>query len=482
MKSFPNLQKSLLLATVLTAAAACSSGPVVQDYPVTADAQEEVMNLENNIKTAQANQVDVLSPNNFKEAHEALDDAKKMHTKGKDADKVLHEVAVGNAYLTNANAVADVARENIEDVIAARQAAITAGASSYFSKEMKKADEDFKDVTEDIEKNKLSSVNKERKGLQNKYLALELKAIKEKHLGESRHTISLAKKEKAEKFAPRTLAVAEKSLIDTEAFITANRHNTMAIEARAAETKDAAMHALNINRTAKGTNKISSEETALAMEKERMRLAAKDSQLSNVKGELSNVKGELTNIKGELSNTQNALEGTVDTNAALLSAQQKLENEKALNEKYEIARKEFNSNEAEVYKQGDALLIRLKGMEFPSSKAVITEKNKPLLSKVQKVMEEFGSSNIVIQGHTDSVGGKKINDRLSQNRAEAVKNYLQENNGGISEDSSKIEAVGYGYQRPLATNKTADGRAQNRRVDIIIKPEGSTMTNDSTKL
>lgn len=468
MKSLPNLQKSLLLATVLTAAAACSSGPVVQDYPATANPQEEVTNLENNIKTAQANQVDVLSPKNFKEAHEALEDAKKMHSKGKDADKVLHEVAVGNAYLTNANAVADVARGNIEDVIDARQAAISAGAASYFSKEMKKADEDFKDVTEDIEKNKLSSANKERKELQEKYLGLELKAIKEKHLGESRNTISLAKKEKAEKFAPRTLAVAEKSYIDTEAFITANRHNTMAIEARAAETKEAAMHALNINRTAKGSNKISSEETALAMEKERMRVAAKDSQLKTV--------------KGELDATQSALEGTVDANVALLSAQQKLEKEKELNEKYEAARKEFAGNEAEVYKQGDALLIRLKGMEFPSAKSTITEKNKPLLGKVQKVMEEFGASTVLIEGHTDSVGGKKVNDRLSQNRAEAVKNYLQENSGGISDDSSKIEAVGYGYQKPLASNKTADGRAQNRRVDIIIKPEAATKAEDPTKL
>lgn len=467
MKSFPKLHKTLILATVLTAAAACSSDPVVQDYPVTANAQEEVTNLENNIKTAQENQVDVLSPKNFKEAHEALEDAKKMHSRGKDANKVLHEVAIGNAYINNANAVAEVARGNIEDVIAARQAAISAGAPSYFGKEMERADEDFKDVTKDIEKNKLSSVTKERKKLQEKYLALELKAIKEKHLGESKKTISLAKKEKAEKFAPRTLAIAEKSLVDTEAFITANRHNTTAIEAHAAETKEAAMHALNINRTARGTDKVSSEETALAIEKERMRVAAKENQLSNV--------------KGELNATKSALEGTVDANVALLSAQQKLEKEKELNEKYEAARKEFASSEAEVYKQGDALLIRLKGMEFPSAKANITEKNKPLLGKVQKVMEEFGSSSVVVEGHTDSVGGKKINDRLSQNRAEAVKNYLQSNSGAMAEDS-KIEAVGYGYQKPLATNKTANGRAQNRRVDIIIKPESESSSSDSTKL
>ena len=475
MKTFPNLQKSLIMATVLTAITACSSGPVVQDYPVTANAQEELTKLGSDISTGIANQVNVLSPNNFNDAIDAYDDAKEMHSKGKDADKVLHEIAVGNAYITNANAVAEVARENMEGVVSARQAALAADAPTYFSKEMKKLDADTKDVTEDIEKNKLSSATKERKELQEKYLALELKAIQQKHLGESKNTISLAKKENAAKFAPRTLAAAEKSVVDTEAFIIANRHNTAEIEARAAETKEAAMHALNINRTAKGNNKISSEESALAIEKERLAVEAKEKQLTNVQG-------QLVNVEGKLDATKTALEGSVVTNVALLTEQQKLENEKALNERYEVARKEFNSNEAEVYKQGDKLLIRLKGMAFPTAKATITEENKALLGKVQKVMEDFGSSSVIVEGHTDSIGGKKSNETLSQNRADAVKTYLQENNGGVSDDSSTIKAVGYGYQKPLATNKTADGRAQNRRVDIIIKPEHTATTDNSTNL
>jgi OOP family OmpA-OmpF porin len=437
---------------------ACSSGPVVQDLPATASPSEEITNLENDMKTAEGNQVSVLSPKNFKEAKDALEDAKESNAKGKEAQKTLRYVAIGKAYLNNANSVAEVARGNIEDVIAARQAAVTAGAPSYFGKEFGRADDQLKDVTEDIEKNKLSSAAKDRAKLQERFLELELMAIQEKHLGESRNTISLAKKEKAEKFAPRTLAIAEKSYTDTEAYIKANRHNTVAIESRAAETKQAADHALNINRTAKGSDKVSSEETALTIEQERMRVAAKENQLNNV--------------QSELQNTQNALEGSVVANSALMSEQQKLEAEKELNAKYEAARKEFASNEAEVYKQGNALLIRLKGMEFPSAKATIQPKNKELLSKVQKVMEDFGASNVMIEGHTDSVGGKKINDRLSQNRADAVKNYLQSNNGGVTpESASKIEAVGYGYQKPLATNKTADGRAQNRRVDVIIRPE-----------
>ncbi|MBC7714559.1 MAG: OmpA family protein [Rhizobacter sp.] len=472
MKSLPKLNNILLTATFLAALSACSSKPVVQDYPAGTNAGEEVTNLENDMKTAQSNQVDVLSPHNFHEANDALVDAKKSHAKGKDPDKTLREVAIGRAYLNNANTVAETARTNIEDVIAARQAAVTAGAPSYFGKEMSKADEDFKDVTEDIEKNKMGSVAKERKELQERYLALELKAIKEKNIGEARKTIALAEKEKAEKFAPTTLAAAKKSYMDTEAYITANPHNTVAIESRAAETNEAAKHALNVNRTAKGTDKVSSEEKVLALEKEQQRVAASQNQLTNVKGELANTQGQLENTQGQLENTQSALDGSVDANAALLSSQSKLEADKRLNEKYETARKEFDPSEAEVYKQGDSLLIRLKGMAFPSAKSTITPKGKSLLEKVSKVTEDFGAqSTVQIQGHTDSVGGKKINDKLSQNRADAVKKYLQSNEGGIAVDSTKIEAMGYGYQKPLATNKTADGRAQNRRVDIIIRPD-----------
>lgn len=138
-----------------------------------------------------------------------------------------------------------------------------------------------------------------------------------------------------------------------------------------------------------------------------------------------------------------------------------------------MARKAFTTEEAEVYKQGDNILIRLKGMEFPSAKATIQSKNYPLLSKVQKVIGEFGTdSAVTIEGHTDSIGGKQINHQLSTQRAMAVKEYLESNIGGLEK---KIEAVGFGDEKPIAGNKTATGRAQNRRVDIVIKPEATQL-------
>lgn len=452
-------KNNLLLIALLTGAMACSSKPVVTDFSPSASPSEEIANLENGLKKASQEQVDVLSPKNFREAKEALNDAKENFRQGKDSLVTLREVALGNAYLSSANTAANLARENAEGVVAAREAALRANAPTYFGKEFKEADRDFTNLTKDIEKNKLTKVAKVRPELQEKYLELELKAIKENNLRESRNIIALAKKEDAKKFAPRTLAIAEKSFSDTEAFITANRHNEMGIRMHAKETREAATHALNINRIAKSSDRVSSEEMALAMEKEKQRVAMKQSQLETV--------------EDELQTTQSALQKEKEVQATLAKSEQELEALKRRDEQYELARKAFTNDEAEVYKQGDNILIRLKGMEFPSAKATIQSKNYPLLSKVQKVIGEFGTdAAVTIEGHTDSVGGKKINHRLSTQRAMAVKEYLESNIGGLEK---KIEAVGFGDEKPLAGNKTATGRAQNRRVDIVIKPEATQL-------
>lgn len=446
MMFFSKLPKSIILGSLLLALSACSSKPVVQEFPVTANVSEEIMNLERDLGHARSQQINALSPNNFDNAAEALSDAKEMYSKGKKPEKILHEVALGRAYLNNANTVSEVARNNIEQVVAAREAAITANAPTYFSSDWKKIDEDFKDLTEEIEKNKLSNVPKERTVLQKRYMDIELRAIKEKNLRPSRNALAQAKKEKALKFAPRSYAIAEKSIADTDAYITANRYNNFEIEARSAETKKLVDQAIKINHIAQSSKEMSSEELAMKYDEKQRRLDTTSSRLGMV--------------EDRLSNTQSALDREKSTNSSL-------EHEKALNDKYEKARKQFSSSEAEVYKQGNALLIRLKGLNFPTAKAVIPENKKELLNKVDKIIADFGPSTVFVEGHTDSTGAKATNMKISEDRAFAVKSYLQEN----SSDITSIRSEGFGYQKPITSNKTADGRAKNRRVDIIIKPD-----------
>jgi outer membrane protein OmpA-like peptidoglycan-associated protein len=80
------------------------------------------------------------------------------------------------------------------------------------------------------------------------------------------------------------------------------------------------------------------------------------------------------------------------------------------------------------------------------------------------IFKEYPKASFTIEGHTDSVGSERSNQILSERRANAVRDYLIAN--GISDD--RLTAVGYGETRPIDSNKTRSGRANNRRVEVKL--------------
>jgi outer membrane protein OmpA-like peptidoglycan-associated protein len=104
----------------------------------------------------------------------------------------------------------------------------------------------------------------------------------------------------------------------------------------------------------------------------------------------------------------------------------------------------------------------LKGVNFESGKSVLKGNSYMVLDQIAESLREWSEIKIEIQGHTDNLGKAAKNQTLSQARAETVRQYLIEK--GIAAD--RLTAVGYGPDRPIATNKTAAGRAQNRRVEL----------------
>ncbi|WP_378188275.1 DUF5723 family protein [Aquimarina sp. W85] len=104
---------------------------------------------------------------------------------------------------------------------------------------------------------------------------------------------------------------------------------------------------------------------------------------------------------------------------------------------------------------------------FDSGKSSIKEASNEVLNDIIGILKEYATAKFTVEGHTDSAGSAKLNQRLSDARANAVKNYLVEN--GI--DQFRLSAVGYGEDRPIATNKTRAGRTQNRRVEINLVKE-----------
>jgi outer membrane protein OmpA-like peptidoglycan-associated protein len=149
------------------------------------------------------------------------------------------------------------------------------------------------------------------------------------------------------------------------------------------------------------------------------------------------------------------------------AAEARLEAERRFNEQYNEVQALFTKDEAECYKQGNRMIIRLRGMTFPVGQAVIMPDNYPLLSKVQRAVRTFTEPKVTIEGHTDSTGSAELNDHLSQLRAESVKQYLLANS---VLKANQVSAAGYGSSRPLAPNTTAKGRAANRRIDVVITP------------
>lgn len=100
---------------------------------------------------------------------------------------------------------------------------------------------------------------------------------------------------------------------------------------------------------------------------------------------------------------------------------------------------------------------------FEHDRAVIRSRSFPILNAVAQVMRDFPDISVEIQGHTDSNGSDEYNLNLSQQRAEAVRTYLTQQ--GIS--SARMTARGYGETQPIDSNRTAAGRAVNRRVEFV---------------
>jgi outer membrane protein OmpA-like peptidoglycan-associated protein len=107
-------------------------------------------------------------------------------------------------------------------------------------------------------------------------------------------------------------------------------------------------------------------------------------------------------------------------------------------------------------------------INFDFNKSKIKKSDAAQLKKALEFIKKYPGAKIKLEGHTDSIGSEKYNLKLSEKRADATKNYLVKD-GHI--EASRISTMGYGKSKPIASNKTREGRAKNRRVEILILSE-----------
>ncbi|MFA5677216.1 MAG: OmpA family protein [Pseudomonas sp.] len=130
-------------------------------------------------------------------------------------------------------------------------------------------------------------------------------------------------------------------------------------------------------------------------------------------------------------------------------------------------RQELTGTGVQVVRNGDNLQLIMPGnITFASSSSDISSSFFPTLNSLVKVFKEFDKNGIDIVGHTDSTGSLELNMRLSQDRATSVASYLT----GQGVSGARISSRGVGPSQPIASNDTTAGRAQNRRVEINLRP------------
>ncbi len=462
----------------------CAQSVKKVSLPADTNTTTAIAQGETNLQAAYSNQWDVLAHDELMKSATYLRKAKQLERDGKNQEKVVDALGNYQAYYNEAQAKATARAGKLQGLLQARDITLSSGIhkGAKESKAFASLDEDFRDLARD------NSIDvKEYSELQKQYLMLAAQMRKNTALATARRQVEDARKNKAENNAPNALNMTELDIKSAENLIDANQEKPESYQpAIDKANRSAALLAAIVGEQKRANYKLDESAARRLVEQSGM-IAKMDADLAASKSQLSNSRSEYIQAQMALENSK--LEGTekerqLSEREKALAAQGKLlsqaEADKKFNMALESARQKFTPSEADVYRQGDRLLIRLKTVGFASGAAVLPETSKTILDKVTTVAQELTPKEIVVEGHTDSVGTAEINESLSKKRADTVATYLKEK--GMTE--AAIQAIGFGFQKPLSSNKSKEGRAQNRRVDIWITPEGiqsGTAPQDSTK-
>lgn len=190
--------------------------------------------------------------------------------------------------------------------------------------------------------------------------------------------------------------------------------------------------------------------------------AAHAKRLATLEEQRDSSRAELEQAEGQLDESQQALE---EAKAQRQQIEQRL-----------LAATQSLEGMARLQQEPDRIVMTLSGsVLFKHNSAALLPIARERLREVASVLKEYESGNqIVIEGHTDSKGGEEYNRELSEKRARSVREFLVSE--GVSD--SVVSAIGRGEDEPIASNDTAEGRANNRRVEIVISKAGDALGQD----
>jgi len=429
----------------------------------------------------QSDDAEILSPENYKNA---LKYYKIASADYEDKDESLVDIKKNlkksQAFALRAQEVVALAKDTLANALSARDEALAESAPIFAPEEWEKATEVFADATENLEDNDIDDAIRYGARAYDLFKRTAISAIRNGIMGDARSQLYLASQEKAEQYCLSTYRNAQNLLSETEEILKRDPYAKEEAVKKAMQAAYEARHAQYLSRTVQALMKKDENWEKLILQFEQIlnTLGAQfryepefdlgfDSSVKTLMSYISNLKEEQSRLFSENTKLEDELSLLRESEATKSAALMQKED---FNRKLDKVNNLFSADEAEVIHQGKSLIIRLVGLKFPSGKAIIQPEYFSLLTKVQRAIHEFPEKYLLIEGHTDATGNSFKNKTLSERRARAVTEYLIAN---LALNPDQIEYYGMGEQKPIASNKSAEGRLRNRRIDITISLEDS---------
>ena len=440
---------------------------------------------------AEAANAQLLAPRSYERGMQEYADAELALERGRNIEVVRSNAADATSYFKTATTAAELAGTALAQVMKSRQDAANARAPQLEPEIWQQAQRKFGDAIRMLERGDLKGAKRREIEATSLYRDAELIAIKAQYLDETRDLLAQADRARVERYAPITLGKAKRLLADAERELNENRYDTDLPRSLAQQAKYEARHAIYLSEIVRKVRDrdLTAEEIVLQWEAAMRDIAGAADVVPDMQegpdklsGELvtyiDNLRSEnqalgqekaenetrLADMEEELRALDERLGGATAERAALI---QRLEAQARVKEQFEQVEKMFTASEARVFREGDTIILRLVGLTFDSGASQIRPESFDLLGKVEKAIDVFPRSELIIEGHTDSFGGDDLNQKLSQDRAESVQQYMI---NAMRIPTYRLIATGYGETRPVASNETESGRARNRRIDIVIRP------------
>jgi len=427
-------------------------------------------------KLAEAEQLRAreFSPEHYTQAKEALENAKAYMSSG-NADDARREIDNCADHITIAIANTEKVNSHFSGLVESRDRMQMADPANLRDDLVERAEKDFNRVIEDVEDNDIRKAEKDAKLARDTLHAAQVVAAREEFSRPIAKGIAAARKVNARDYAPKAFNEANAAQSEVEALIKNDPDAQVKMHAISKKGQYQAERSMKIaelgSRMSKNPGEIEkwvdAEEARLNLIGKRLGVdlsSAKDSEEQalllqqaiadmekNYQQQLAEADAKLAKYEGDL--------------AGMAEMRRKLQLTREAKAKIERLTKLFNPKDVEILLTPDAdVILRMKALNFRSGSAVIPMNSYEMLDNASQAMLMFSDRAVRVEGHTDSVGANAYNQKLSERRADAVKTYLSEKLQG----THAIEGVGFGEEKPIANNETAQGREKNRRIDIVL--------------